>query len=56
MIEPLLIPTIPLSRSMFIFLNYVIVAMFVLLNSYITYQIVRSYGPVLFSLFKGEEM
>jgi hypothetical protein len=49
-----LVPTIELSRSVFVALNYLIVAMFVLMNAYITYQIVRSYGPVLLSLFRGE--
>ena len=50
-----LIPTVPLSKTLFIVFNYIIVGMFVLMNLYITYQIVRSYGPVLLSLFTGEE-
>lgn len=49
-----LVPTIPLSKPLFIFLNYLIVGLFVAMNVYITYQIVRSYGPVLFSLFSGD--
>lgn len=49
-----IVPTVELSRTLFIFLNYLIVGLFVAMNLYITYQIVRSYGPVLFSLFAGE--
>ena len=51
----LVVPTVPLSRTLFIVLNYVVVGLFVLLNAYITYEIVRAYGPVLLSLFTGEE-
>lgn len=49
-----IIPTVELSRTLFIFLNYLIVGLFIAMNLYITYQIVQSYGPVLFSLFAGE--
>jgi hypothetical protein len=52
---PLIIPTLPLPRTVFVALNYLVVASFVVLNAYITYQIVRAYGPVLFSLFRGGE-
>lgn len=49
-----LIPTVPLSKSLFVFFNYLVVGLFIAMNVYITYQIVNSYGPVLFSLFRGE--
>lgn len=49
-----IIPTVELSRTLFIFLNYLIVGLFIAMNLYITYQIVQSYGPVLFSLFAGK--
>lgn len=52
---PLLIPTIELSKSAFIALNYVIVGMFLLMNVYITYQILQAYGPILWSLFTGDQ-
>lgn len=55
-LSPLLIPTIPLSKTAFVVLNYFVVISFVALNTYITYQIVRAYGPVLLSLFTGEEV
>lgn len=54
-LTPLLVPTVPLPRTVFIAVNYLVVALFVVLNAYITYQIVRAYGPVLLSLFTGED-
>lgn len=52
---PLLqIPTVSLGKQTFIAVNYLIVALFVVMNVYITYQIVRAYGPVLFTLFRGD--
>jgi hypothetical protein len=50
----LLVPTVPLPKAVFVALNYFVVGSFVVLNAYITYQIVMAYGPVLFSLFSGE--
>lgn len=55
LLVPLLIPTIPLPKTAFVVINYLVVSLFILLNMYITYQIVRAYGPVLLSLFTGEE-
>lgn len=49
------IPTVPFPKGVFVALNYLIVGLFIVLNTYITYQIVKAYGPMLLSLFTGEE-
>lgn len=52
---PLLFLDVQLGKQTFIAANYLIVALFVLMNVYITSQIVRAYGPVMYSLFTGED-
>jgi len=51
---PLQFLDVQLGKQVFIAANYLIVALFILMNVYITSQIVRAYGPVLYSLFTGE--
>lgn len=51
---PLQFLDVQLGKQTFIAVNYLIVAMFLVMNIYITSQIVRAYGPVLYSLFIGE--
>ena len=52
---PLQFLDIQLSKQVFIAVNYLIVGLFVLMNIYITSEIVKAYGPILFSLFTGED-
>lgn len=47
-------PSIALGKQMFIIVNYLLVVLFVVMNLYITYQIVQAYGPVLVTLFRGD--
>ena len=43
-----------MSKTMFIIINYAIIGIFIVMNVYITYEIVRSYGPALTKLFSEE--
>jgi hypothetical protein len=50
-----LIPDVTLSKPVWIGVNWFIIAMFVTLNLYITYEVSKVYGAALTSLFTGTE-
>jgi len=57
-VELLLLQTIPeiaLPRVVFVAINYIMIVVFVLLNLYLTVQIMRAYGFVIGDLFTGSD-
>jgi len=44
-----------MSKAWFLVLNYCIIGAFVLVNLYISYEIVRRYGVLLGALFRGQK-
>jgi hypothetical protein len=49
------IPEIALPRVVFVAINYIMIVVFVLLNLYLTVQIMRAYGFVIGDLFTGSD-
>jgi hypothetical protein len=49
------IPEIALPRVVFVAINYIMIVVFVLLNLYLTVQIMRAYGFVIGDLFTGRD-